>query len=188
MRIYQKIFIIVAACFVSQISLADEIKLSPTFSIQNPFHLKRKVDLLSMNSVWFELQDGPGTSAPVFQLQLTRKQPDVLANLPTVDRYWKSDVQAASDSSVDQQNVVDKGCVKVLPRSFACNRNWVSKDLQFVSEKLIWNAKNDLVLVRISSIKSFEYNNKVFQKFVINQNTRLPAAVVVKKKIKGKVK
>lgn len=178
---------IIAAFFASQVSLAEEIKLSSTFSVQNPFHLLRKVDLLSMNSVWFELQDGSGNSAPVFQAQFTRKQPDVLANLPTVDRYWKSDVQTTSDASVDQQNIVDKGCVELLPRSVSCSRNWVSKDLQFVSEKLIWNAKNDLVLVRISSIKSFEYNNKILQKFVFNQSTRLPAAVV-KKKVKGKIK
>jgi hypothetical protein len=193
MRICPKIFIIICAClvFVPQFSLADEIKLSPTFSIQNPFYLKRKVDLLSMNSVWFELQDGTGSSAPVFQFQVTRKQPDALANLPTVDRFWKADVQTTFDVSVDQQNIVDKGCAKVSPRSFSCARHWVAKDLQFVSfvsEKLIWNAKNDLVLVRISSIKSFEYNNLVLQKFVINQSTRLPAAVTVKKKSKGKVK
>lgn len=146
----------------------SDIQVSPTFSIKIPFKLSTKVELPSLNSKLYRVSD-EGFFSP--QILVLHNRPKTFANKFSAERYWKKSREQTKSADKKETN---KGCLQIKPRTYQCSRD-VGQDGKFIAESIFWNTKNDLVLIRVTSLKSFSDARKVLEKIEINQNTRLPA-------------
>ncbi len=154
-------------CLIAQ--ELSNIEISRTFSVNIPFQLSTKVEMPSLNSKLLRLKELSGRSES--QILIVHNSPQTIANKFSVQRYWaKSRKQTKSYDKKEN----DIGCQKNTARSYQCSRD-VSQNGKFISESIFWNAKNDLVLIRVSSPTSFSDSRKLLTKIKIAQTSRLPA-------------
>ncbi len=146
----------------------NEIHISPTFSIKIPFKLSTKVELPSLNSKLYRVSDEKLSNPQVLVLH---NKPKTFANKFSAERYWKKSREQTMSADKKETN---RGCLQSKARTYECSRD-VGQDGKFIAESLFWNAKNDLVLIRVTSLKSFSNARNILEKIEINQNTRLPA-------------
>jgi hypothetical protein len=148
----------------------NKIQISRTFSVDMPFKLSTKVELPSLNSKLFRVLDekiSPITS----QILIVHNKPKTFANKFSVERYWKT---SREQTKPYDKKETDHGCIRSTARAYQCSRD-VAQDGKFLSETIYWNTKNDLVLIRVSSMNSFTDSRKLLEKIKIVQNSRLPA-------------
>ena len=144
--------------------------ISRTFSVQLPFAVSNKVEMPSLKSKLFTVKDEK-KDAQVFVVHNT---PPTFANKYSVERYWKK--SKAQTHAFDQKEK-DLGCERTSARTYQCSRD-VSQNGKFLSETIYWNTKSDLVLVRVSSLRSLADSRTILNKIKTVQNSRWPAGGV----------
>lgn len=149
--------------------ILPSLKISPTFSINIPFEISAKIDMPSLNSILFSAKEPPSRSTS--QVLVVHNRPPTFANKFSVERYWNQSREQTKTYDKKENNL---GCLRVSARSYRCSRD-VEQDGQFHSETVFWNTKNDLVLIRVSSLTSFSEPRKLLNKIKVVQNSRLPA-------------
>ncbi|MBC7743206.1 MAG: hypothetical protein H7061_13485 [Bdellovibrionaceae bacterium] len=145
------------------------VQVSRTFSIQVPYAISAHVELSSLHSQLFRVPKGSQKNDS--QLLVVRNTPPTLANTFSVERYWK---KSRSQTNTYDENENDLGCKKTAPRNFICSRD-VIQDGKFISESLFWNAKNDLVLVRLTSLNSLGESRSHLDQIKVHSALRRPA-------------
>lgn len=152
---------------------AKDIQVSRTFKVKMPFKLKTEVEMFSLKSKLYNINEAPNSS----QILLMHNKPQTLANKFSVERYWKD---SRLQTKAFDKNEKDHGCHRNTARFFECSRD-VNQDGRNISETLYWNVKNDLVLVRVSS-NSVSESRKIIEQIQAVPNSRLPAQATRNKK------
>lgn len=160
---------LILSFFGSVVVFAKDIHVSPTFKIKLPFKIKTQVEMFSLNSKLYGINQAPNSS----QILVMHNRPRALANKYSVERYWKESRQLTK--SFDK-NEKDLGCTRNTARFFSCTRD-VNQGGRNSSETLFWNTKNDLVLIRVSS-NSVAESRKIIEQIKAIPNSRKPAGVV----------
>lgn len=171
------LFVLLISCFVVQ-AIATEnhkIQVSRTFSVKMPFKFLSQAELLSLNSKLYRVVDEDISSRPA-EVLIVHNTPDILANKFSAERYWKD--SRNQTRSIDKKET-DFGCKRKTARTYECSRH-VAQNGKFIAETLHLNSKNDLVLVRASTLSSFEDSKKFLAKIDIEKDSRLPASGGVK--------
>ncbi|MBC7371297.1 MAG: hypothetical protein H7326_07025 [Bdellovibrionaceae bacterium] len=145
---------------------AERIQISPTLAIRTDLKVVAKEVLSSLRTSLIHLKDENRD----FDLIVVQNAPPNLANLFSAKRYWRS---AQLQTASTDKNVKDRGCRRLTARTYRCDRT-VGQNAKFVSETLFWNAKNDLILMRTSSKKSFSEALAVTESVEILGTSRLP--------------
>ena len=145
-------------------------EVSRTFSIKLPFVINNKVEMPSLSSKLYSVSDEKKNA----QVYVVYNKPPVLANRYGVERYWK---KSKEQTKTFDQKEKDLGCERTSARTFQCSRD-VSQDGKYISETVFWNMKSDLVLVRVSSSKSWSDSRIILNKIKTVQNSRWPAGGV----------
>lgn len=147
---------------------AYKLALSPTFNIEIPFKIASNANLPSLDANYFKLSiDNNGST----ELYAIHNQPKTFANKFSIERYWNDSRKQTSSIDKNEKNL---GCKKLTSRTYKCFRS-VGQNGKFISESLFWNTKYDLVLLRATSISSFEQSKKILDSLKINQVSRIPA-------------
>jgi len=136
-----------------------------------PFDTSAKIDMPSLNSILFSAKEPSGRNTS--QVLVVHQRPPTLANKFGVERYWNQSRKQTKSYDEKENNL---GCLRLSARSYRCTRD-VEQDGKYHSEVVFWNTKNDLVLIRISSLTSFFEPRKLLNKIKVVQNSRLPAGV-----------
>jgi hypothetical protein len=148
----------------------EHIKLSDSFSIEMPTDLQAHMGFMpSSNGFWFDGKYGDHKVS----IWVQRGVPRVVANSHSVKRFWQDGISQASKIGETSQ---DKGCQSLEKYIFSCERLAHAKEERFASETLVWNAKSDLVVVRVMSDRSFEEAETVAKMIQLKPVARLPAS------------
>lgn len=132
-----------------------QIKISKTFSVLIPEKFNPQINLMpSFSGFWIECSFGKNK----FSIWISRKNPETFATIPTVNRFWKENLNTAFAIGEKSE---DKGCDEIGKHLFVCKRKLKSKKMNFVSEKTIWNANKDIVLIRVMTKKTQNETNEI---------------------------
>lgn len=149
---------------------STEVEVSETFKIVLPFPILNKVEMPSLHSTLFHVAGNFDRSKP--QILIVHNSPQTLANKFSVERYWKKSRKQTKSYDIKEKNL---GCTKETARRFFCSRD-VAQNGKFISESIYWNSKNDLVLIRVTSLISFTETRGLLSKIKPIQNSRIPAS------------
>ncbi len=170
-----KLIVCFFIAFIISISVCaketNEIEISRTFKIAIPFRISTKVEIPSFQSKLIRIKESTVHNEP--QILIVHNKPQTYANKFSVERYWKNSRKQTRPYDKKEN---DMGCIQKSARSFRCTRD-VAQDGKFISESIFWNTKNDLVLIRITSLKSFSETRNILNKIKIIQNSRIPASL-----------
>ena len=146
---------------------AEKFQISPTLSLETAIPVVAKEMLFSLHSELVHLKYKDQN----VELMVTRNSAPTLANRASVERYWK---EARHQTSSFDKNETDKGCKRLNARLYRCHRS-VGQNGKYIAETLYWNAKNDLLLLRVSSKRTLSEASEVSNSFQVQADSRLPA-------------
>lgn len=149
---------------------STEVEVSKTFKVVLPFPILNKVEMPSLHSTLFHVTGNSDRNKS--QILIVHNRPQTLANEFSVERYWKKSREQTKLFDIKEKNL---GCTKETARRFFCSRD-VAQDGKFISESIYWNTKNDLVLIRVTSLISFSETRNFLNKIKPIQNSRIPAS------------
>ena len=149
----------------------DVLTLSKTFSISWPKDIRLQMTYLpSLNGFWFQGFD----SGKSFSVWTSYQKPLILANNFSVKRLWRDNLK---NLKLLGDRATDKGCARVNSYEFRCVRLGLASDGKYMAETLVWNAKQDLVIVRVASHTSQRHAQSILNKIKFNPTNRLPAGL-----------
>lgn len=160
------IFFITSSKFCFSID-KNKFVISPTASLLTSIDKTKFVRMSSLQTTTAQLENSFGRKE--IELLLIHSAPESYANLASIERKWK--LERAATQEIDK-NEKDYGCRRMSSRSFSCSRN-VIQDKKFITEKILWNAKNDLILLRVYSYISHEEVKKIIDKIDFKFNSRI---------------
>jgi hypothetical protein len=149
----------------------ETISLSKSLNLEIPKELHAHMGFMpSLGGFWF---DGIYQKEK-FSLWVQRQVPLTMANEFSVNRYWKDGIH---QSSLNGEVTQDQGCKAFNHYAYTCKRAVHAAKERFAAETFFWNAKSDMVVVRVMSSKSFEVAEAVAKKIEVKAVSRLPASV-----------
>jgi hypothetical protein len=109
-----------------------------------------------------------------FAVTVIYNRPHVFANKVSVQKMWEEQ----NAQTLSQYKILDqKGCRRQGRVHFVCERLINENNDLLAIERLYWNEKSDLALVRISTGKSRDALKQYADKFQVRMSSRLPASV-----------
>lgn len=161
--------IIAVLCLLATSAWAHPLPLSPTFEIRPAIESLKWVYLPSLNAWRAETT----WKNEKMNLTVIRSTPKTWANEFSVKNEWARQNQWTSSNT---KVLKDQSCNRSGRASFICERT-INEDNQFLAiEKLHWNEKSDLVLVRLSTTKNREVLADFAKQLEIKAKSRLPAS------------
>lgn len=150
----------------AQGSSSDSLVVSPTLQMVWPKNLNlTPLHFPSMNG--WRLESRKNTNS--YSVWISHSSPRILGNIFSIKRYWKKNLAKAPEKGTDL------GCKPLSSRTFRCTRT-SSRGNSTFAETFIWNAKNDLLVVRVTSNQSEKNAKNILESFDIKLNSRLPAS------------
>jgi hypothetical protein len=113
-------------------------------------------------------------SGSVFTVWVSHQAPPTFANIRSVDRLWKANLNVVKESG---ETFEDLNCNAIANNShaFRCVRKLGSLTGSFVHESLYWNLKSDLVVVRVMSKLSLQDAEEISGKIEADFSARTPS-------------
>ena len=148
---------------------ASSLPLSSTFQIQ-PKDSDIRWNYIPALNAWrseFKWQNEN------FNITVLRTEPVAFANEISVNKMW---TEQKTEADAGMKILSDEKCHRQGRVHFSCER-MVNENHEFlVNERLYWNEKSDLVLVRVSTSKNRDLLKKFADRLSTQIASRLPAS------------
>lgn len=144
------------------------LALSDTFKISWPRELNaHALPMLAQNGF---LIHGKHVDAD-FTIWTSRVAAPTIANQRSIERLWTENLETVK---VDGEAFENQGCRSIATHAFRCKRALTSRNGSHVAEALYWNAKSDLVVVRVMSSVSIKDASEILEKLAFEIKGQLP--------------